>query len=51
VVAGRARDLREGMDLARHSIDSGAALRKLDELVRFTMAIPAKTAEAPAGGG
>jgi len=36
VAAGRARDFLEGMALAAASIDTGAARKKLDELVRFT---------------
>lgn len=36
VAAGRAADLREGLYLAAASIDSGAALAKLEELVSFT---------------
>lgn len=34
--AGRAADLREGMALAEEAVDSGRALRKLEELVDFT---------------
>ena len=33
---GRAADLREGIALARETIDSGAAATRLDELVEFT---------------
>ena len=33
VAGGRARDLKDGADVAAHAIDSGAALRKLDALV------------------
>jgi anthranilate phosphoribosyltransferase len=36
VVAGRASDLRDGADLARRSIDSGAAEEALAKLVRIT---------------
>lgn len=36
VVAGRASDLREGVEMARRSIDSGAALRVLEEWVEFS---------------
>jgi anthranilate phosphoribosyltransferase len=36
--AGHAADLREGLDLARTAIDSGAAAARLDELVAFTKA-------------
>ena len=34
--AGHARDLREGLEVAREAIDSGAAAARLDELVAFT---------------
>jgi len=34
--AGRAEDLREGIDQAREAIDSGAAATRLDELVEFS---------------
>jgi anthranilate phosphoribosyltransferase len=33
---GHAEDLREGLDLARDAVDSGAAAERLDELVAFT---------------
>jgi anthranilate phosphoribosyltransferase len=36
--AGHAEDLREGLELARRAVDSGAAAARLDELVRFTNA-------------
>jgi anthranilate phosphoribosyltransferase len=36
VVAGKASDFRDGMTIAEHSIDSGAALRKAEELARFS---------------
>jgi anthranilate phosphoribosyltransferase len=42
VVAGHARDLREGLGLARDAIDTGAAADRLEELIRFSQA-----AEAP----
>jgi anthranilate phosphoribosyltransferase len=35
VAAGRATDFREGMQLARRSIDSGAAWQKVEGLARF----------------
>lgn len=35
-IAGRAPDIRSGIQLAAQSIDSGAALRKLEELAKFT---------------
>ncbi len=34
--AGHADDLREGLEAARRALDSGAALERLDSLVRFT---------------
>lgn len=36
--AGHAEDLREGLELARRALDSGAALERLDELVAFSRA-------------
>jgi anthranilate phosphoribosyltransferase len=36
VVAGRARDLKQGVDRAAASIDRGAALEKLESLIQFT---------------
>lgn len=39
VVAGLAGDVKEGMELARRSIDSGAALAKLEALKEFTQRI------------
>ena len=36
VAAGKAHDLREGVALAAESIDSGAAMRKVQQLARFT---------------
>jgi anthranilate phosphoribosyltransferase len=35
---GHADDLREGMELARTAIDSGAATARLDELIAFSRA-------------
>jgi anthranilate phosphoribosyltransferase len=37
--AGHAADLREGLELAREAVDSGAAAARLDELVRFSRAV------------
>ena len=37
--AGHADDLREGLELAREAVDSGAAAARLDELTRFTHAV------------
>jgi anthranilate phosphoribosyltransferase len=45
LIAGRAASLREGVERAARSIDSGAARRVLDQLVARTNA-PAETAEA-----
>lgn len=36
--AGHARDLREGLGLAEDALDSGAAARRLEELIRFSQA-------------
>ncbi len=36
VVAGRAKDFKEGMDLAKQTIDSGKALDILNRLIQFT---------------
>ena len=41
--SGHARDLREGLGLAKQALDSGAAARRLEELIRFSQA-----AEVPA---
>jgi anthranilate phosphoribosyltransferase len=37
--AGHAEDLREGLELARTAVDSGAAAARLDELVEFSRAV------------
>ncbi|MBN1870303.1 MAG: anthranilate phosphoribosyltransferase [Candidatus Omnitrophica bacterium] len=37
-VSQKVKDISQGMDLARKTIDSGGALRKLDQLVQFTRA-------------
>jgi anthranilate phosphoribosyltransferase len=39
--AGHAENLREGIELAREAIDSGAAASRLEELIAFTQEIPA----------
>ena len=39
VAGARARDLKEGVALAAQSIDSGAAKRKLADLVRLSQAL------------
>jgi anthranilate phosphoribosyltransferase len=40
--AGHAADLREGLELAREAVDSGAAADRLDQLIAFTHAeVPA----------
>jgi anthranilate phosphoribosyltransferase len=48
VVAGRARSLREGVGTAAESVDSGAAAKALDRLVRITNEAPAPAEAAPA---
>lgn len=54
VVAERAEDLKEGLHLARQSVDSGAALARLEALVRFSQQVrrrrttPLKEAAIPA---
>ncbi len=54
VVAERAADLREGLELARASVDSGAALARLEALAGFSDAVrkrrrtPRKEAAVPA---
>jgi anthranilate phosphoribosyltransferase len=37
--AGHAEDLREGLELARQALDSGAARERLDELAEFSHAV------------
>jgi anthranilate phosphoribosyltransferase len=37
---GRAEDLREGLELARAAVDSGAAAARLDELAAFSRGVP-----------
>jgi len=37
---GHAADLREGLELAREALESGAAAARLDELVGFSKAVP-----------
>ncbi len=49
VVAGKAEGMREGLDLAQRSIDSGAALRKLEELARLTRALAKRSTGVGAG--
>ena len=36
VAAERVSNLREGIEMARESIDSGRAMKKLNELIRFS---------------
>jgi anthranilate phosphoribosyltransferase len=38
---GHAEDLREGLELAREAVDSGAAAARLDELAAFSKGVPA----------
>lgn len=42
VAGGRARDLKEGVALAAHAIDTGAARAKLDALVRLSRQLAAE---------
>jgi len=37
MIAGRAKNLNEGIELANQSIDSGEAFNKLERLIRFTI--------------
>ena len=39
VVSGKARDIREGIEMAKEVIDRGNAMKKLEELIRFTQGI------------
>src|SRR5262249_62099365 len=43
VAGGKAHDLKEGVALAAHSIDSGAAARTLERLVAFTRTLGQET--------
>jgi len=36
MIAGRAKDFNEGIELANQSIDSGEAFKKLERLIKFT---------------
>jgi anthranilate phosphoribosyltransferase len=38
---GHAKDLKEGLGIAREALESGRAAERLDELVAFTKAVPA----------
>jgi hypothetical protein len=38
MIAGRAKDISEGIELANQSIDSGKAFDKLERLIEFTHA-------------
>jgi anthranilate phosphoribosyltransferase len=40
---GRATDLREGVELAREAVDSGAAAARLEELIAFSRAAQVRT--------
>jgi anthranilate phosphoribosyltransferase len=50
VVAGKAAGLREGITLAERSVDSGAALRKLEELAAFTADPGTHAGDSSTGG-
>ena len=39
VVASKAKDIKDGIKLAAEAIDSGRALKKLEQLVEFTKKI------------
>ncbi|MBC7229673.1 MAG: anthranilate phosphoribosyltransferase [Actinobacteria bacterium] len=51
VVAGRAGDLEEGVELARRSIDSGAALQVLEKWIEFGESRASRAEHAGAAGG
>ena len=36
VVANKARDMKEAVEMSEHSIDSGAAFKKLNSIIKFT---------------
>lgn len=36
VAAGKADDFKSGLDIAKESLDSGQALKKLEELIRLS---------------
>jgi anthranilate phosphoribosyltransferase len=36
VASGKASNLKEGIEMARESIDSGKAMKKLEELIKFS---------------
>jgi anthranilate phosphoribosyltransferase len=42
VAGGKARDFKEGVALAAHSVDSGAAARKLEALVTLSQRLAAE---------
>lgn len=44
IAAGKAADLAEGIELARQTIDSGAALQKLEALVEYSRRVAHETA-------
>jgi anthranilate phosphoribosyltransferase len=46
VVAGRARDIKHGVDLAAASIDRGRALEKLESLIQFSVDSAAERKDA-----
>jgi anthranilate phosphoribosyltransferase len=39
--AGHAKDLREGLEVARETIDSGAAAERLEQLISFSCEVAA----------
>jgi anthranilate phosphoribosyltransferase len=40
IIAGRVADLKEGAELAKHAIDSGAARSSLERLITITNSPP-----------
>ncbi|MGQ9509436.1 MAG: anthranilate phosphoribosyltransferase [Thermodesulfobacteriota bacterium] len=38
LISGRARDFQEGIEMAKQSIDSGAALKKFETIIKFNQA-------------
>jgi anthranilate phosphoribosyltransferase len=52
-ISGKAKDMPEGVRLAAQLIDSGAALRKVDDMIRVSNSLgtPSRCAHAPNRGG
>jgi anthranilate phosphoribosyltransferase len=50
--AGRADDLREGLEIARNALDSGAATERLDELIAYSRGVASGVGSTePRGNG